>query len=80
MKKSVTVKTPEQIYLEDLINRHSNHLKTAKAGYIRDVTYAETMEIHRYIDKALGRDSGMNHSCASCVLEMYKLFIRMNEL
>lgn len=75
--ESSQIKSAEEVYFEDLINRHAKHIASAKSGYIRDVTYEESMEIHRYIEKRLNRNIPLNHSCSTCVLDMYLLFIKL---
>jgi hypothetical protein len=72
-------KTPESIQLEDILIRHKEHIKRAKLDYTRDITYAESMEILTYIEKKLGRNIPLNHSCPQCVLDVYKLFIRITD-
>ena len=74
--KKVEVEIPK---VETLHDKYREHIETAKEGYLRDIKYAEAVEILRYVQDKTGHKLGLNMSCASCLLSLVKTFTNLEK-
>lgn len=74
--KEVEVEIPKEKTLHD---KYREHIETAKEGYLRDIQYAEAVEILRYVQDKTGHKLGLNMSCASCLLSLVKTFANLEK-
>ena len=70
------VEIPKEKTLHD---KYREHIETAKEGYLRDIKYAEAIEILRYVQEKTGHKLGLNMSCASCLLSLVKTFANLEK-
>lgn len=68
--KAVKPKTVEPT----IFDKHRKHIETVKEGYLKKLTYAEAMEILRYVQDKTGHKLGLNMSCANCLVELVEIF------
>lgn len=68
--KAVKPKTVEPT----IFDKHRKHIDTVKEGYLKKLTYAEAIEILRYVQDKTGHKLGLNMSCANCLVELVEIF------
>ena len=68
---TTTTSTTLSISIHD---KYRKYLNMYKAGYLRDITYAESMEILRWMESKLNRTIPINYSCGHCMFELIKMF------
>ena len=74
--EEVEVEIPKEKTLHD---KYRRHVETAKEGYLRDIKYAEAVEILRYVQEKTGHKLGLNMNCASCLLSLVKTFANLEK-
>lgn len=74
--EEVEVEIPKEKTLHD---KYREHIETAKEGYLRDIKYAEAVEILRYVQDKTGHKLGLNMSCSSCLLSLVKTFANLEK-
>ena len=57
-----------------IFDKHREHIDTVKQGYLKKLSYADAMEILRYIQDKTSHKLGLNMSCASCLMELVQIF------
>jgi hypothetical protein len=62
-----------------IFDKYREHINTAKDGYLRNIKYAEAVEILRYVQDKTGHKLGLNMSCASCLLSLVKTFANLEK-
>lgn len=70
----VQVEVKPEIVKETIFDKYRKHIDTVKEGYLKKITYAEAMEILRYIQDKTNHKLGLNMSCASCLMELVEMF------
>lgn len=50
------------------------YINQCKGGYLRELSYADSMEILRYCEKKSGKTIPINYGCGSCMMDLVKLF------
>ena len=74
--EEVVVEIPK---VETLFDKYREHIETAREGYLRNIKYAEAVEILRYVQDKTGHKLGLNMSCASCLLSLVKTFANLEK-
>lgn len=69
--KDIKVSKPNK---PTIFDKHREHINTVKEGYLKKLTYADAMEILRYIQDKTNHKLGLNMSCASCLMELVQIF------
>ena len=73
--ETTTETTTESIIIEPTIfDKYRHYIEQVKSNYIRGMTHAEAMEIHRYCEKKLNRQLSIDTSCSKCMLDRIKMF------
>lgn len=68
----------EEVVVEPTIfDKYRKHINTSNDGYVRDLTYPKAMEMLRYVEKHTNRKMGLNMSCGACVVDLVKMFGRL---
>lgn len=62
-----------------IFDKHRKHINTVKEGYLKKLTYAEAIEILRYVQKETGHKLGLNMSCSNCLVELVEIFMRLED-
>ena len=57
-----------------IFDKHREHINTVKEGYLKKLSYADAIEILRYIQDKTSHKLGLNMSCASCLMELVQIF------
>lgn len=57
-----------------IFDKYRKHIDTAKEGYLKKITYAEAIEMLRYIQKNTNHKLGLNMSCSNCLIELVQIF------
>lgn len=60
-----------------IFDKYRKHINTSNDGYVRDLTYPKAMEMLRYVEKHTNRKMGLNMSCGACVVDLVKMFGRL---
>ena len=74
--EEVVVEIPKEKTLHD---KYREHIETAKEGYLRNIQYAEAVEILRYVQDKTGHKLGLSMSCSSCLLSLVKTFANLEK-
>lgn len=62
-----------------IFDKYREHIETAKEGYLRNIQYAEAVEILRYVQDKTGHKLGLSMSCSSCLLSLVKTFANLEK-
>lgn len=73
VKEEVTPKIPT------IFDKYRKHIDTVKEGYLKKLTYAEAIEMLRYIQKNTNHKLGLNMSCANCLVELVQIFSNLEK-
>ena len=71
MDTNIEVSKPNE---PTIFDKHRGHINTVKEGYLKKLSYADAMEILRYVQDKTGHRLGLNMSCASCLMELVQIF------
>lgn len=67
----------EQEYIQPeptIFDKYRHYIKQANSNCIQGIKYSEIMEIHRYVEKVLNKQLGLDTSCGVCVIKRIKQF------
>lgn len=79
-KRLLEKETTETTTLQpSIFDKYRHYIEQVKADYLRGMSYAEAMEIHRYCEKALGRTMGLDTSCGRCMIDRVKMFASLEK-
>lgn len=73
IEKESVIETKEQTIHE----KYEKYINQVKDGYIKGLPYSDAIEILRFCEKKIGKDIPMNTNCASCMIDLIKLFINL---
>lgn len=62
---------------DDLHIKYAKYIQQSESNFIRNIEYAEMMEMVQYIQKKTNRNYPFNASCNTCILAMVQLFSRL---
>lgn len=74
--KKVTAEKPKVKTLHD---KYRKYIKQVSDGYLRDITYAEAIEIKDFIHKKTGHNIGITMSCGSCLISLVQTFANLEK-
>lgn len=57
-----------------IFDKYRKHIDTVKEGYLKKLSYAEAIEMLRYIQKNTNHKLGLNMSCSNCLVELVQIF------
>ena len=57
-----------------IFDKYRKHIDTVKEGYLKKITYAEAIDMLRYIQKNTNHKLGLNMSCSNCLIELVQIF------
>lgn len=79
---NVEVEMPkkEVVKEETIFDKYRKYINTVKDGYLRDINYADAMEMLRYIEKNRNIKLGLNMTCAACMIELVGMFSRLEKV
>lgn len=60
-----------------IFDKYREDIQRANDGYVRGLKYEQAMEMLRYVEKHTNRKMGLNMNCASCVVDLIKMFSRL---
>lgn len=77
---SIEIPTVEQINTEPVITIYDTYdwlIKQYEDGSIRNFTYPMALDILRHCEKKVGSQIPLNMGCATCLMDLVKLFINL---
>lgn len=74
--KKVTVEKPRE---ETLHDKYRKYIKQVSDGYLRDIKYAEAIEIKDFIHKKTGHNIGITMSCGACLVSLVQTFANLEK-
>lgn len=74
--KEVEIEMPKD---KTLFDKYRKHIETAQDGYLRDITYAEAIEIKDFIHKKTGHNIGITMSCGACLVSLVQTFANLEK-
>lgn len=75
-----TVTTGETITKElTIFDKYRKYINMANSNYLHDLSYGDAMSMLRYIEKQVGHNISFSMSCPSCVIDLVKMFGRLEK-
>ena len=71
------VKEVKEVVKPTIFDKYREDIQRANDGYVRGLKYEQAMEMLRYVEKHTNRKMGLNMNCASCVVDLIKMFSRL---
>lgn len=75
--ETLTGETIEPVVEQTIFDTYRKYINMANSNYIHDLQYGDAMKILRYIEKQIGHNISFSMSCASCVIDLVKMFSRL---
>jgi hypothetical protein len=63
---------------ETIHDKYRKHIEQVTSGYCR-LDAGQAIEILRWCESKLGKNIPMNLSCGTCILDLMRLFIRLEK-
>jgi hypothetical protein len=60
-------------------DRFRKYILQVSSGYLRDLSYADAMVMLRWMENKTGHTIPINYSCGNCVMDLVKMFSRLEE-
>lgn len=78
-KQILEPKAEEIVYVPTIHDRYQKFINQAKEGYIVGFEYPYAMEILRYCENKRKCQLGLNMSCATCLIDLLKMFDNLRD-
>ena len=75
--KPIEVEVVKEVVKSTIFDKYREYIQQANDGYVRGLKYEQAMEMLRYVEKHTNRKMGLNMNCASCVVDLIKMFSRL---
>lgn len=62
-----------------IFDKYRKYIKQVSDGYLRDITYAEAIEIKDFIHKKTGHNIGITMSCGACLVSLVQTFANLEK-
>lgn len=74
---ATTTEAPKEPTIHD---KYRHYINMVNGGYLRDITYPESMEILRWVEKKINQQLPIDYSCSSCMFDLVNKFARLENL